>query len=146
VRTLAALVAALAATMVAGCSGGDEGDGASGQGGPLTIVTDIDFTSDQGTFRVKRGSQELGCSGGTFVTHLLGQGEWTGTLQKVLTCTEGERSGSFLIHLELLSYRWNFQTGTGDFAGVEGKGKFSVRGNRPPDLKGVETLTGRVRF
>ena len=145
-RTLAALVAALAATMVAGCSGGDTGDGASAPGGPLTIVTDIDFTTDQGTFRVKWGSQELGCSGGTFVTHLLGQDEWGGVLQKVLTCTEGERGGSFLIRLELTSYRWNFQSGTGDFARVKGKGKFSVRGNRTRPARGVETLTGAVRF
>jgi len=41
--------------------------------------------------------------------------------------------------------RWNFQSGTGDFAGVKGKGKFSWRG-KPDDLKGVQTLTGKVRF
>ena len=140
---LAPLVTVLLVSMGAGCRGGDEGNGASAPGGPLTIVTDIDFTTERGTFRVKRGSQELGCSGGIFVTHHLGQDEWS-TLQKVLTCTEGERGGSFLIRLELALYRWNFQSGTGDFAGVKGKGKFTVRGN--PDLKGGETLTGVVRL
>jgi len=146
VRTLVALFAALAATMVAGCSGGDEGDAASAPGGPLTIVMDIDFTTVQGPFRVTRGSQELGCSRGTFVTNHLGQDEWS-MLQNVMTCTEGERSGSFVMRLEgaLARNRWNFQSGTGDFAGVKGKGKFSFRGPTL-DLKGVQTLTGAVRF
>ena len=107
---------------------------------------DIDFTTVRGTFRVKRGSQELGCSGGTFITHHIGRDEWS-MLQAVLTCAEGERCGSFVIRLEaaLSRNRWNFQSGTGDFAGVKGKGKFSWRGN-PDDLKGVQTLTGAVRF
>ena len=134
----------LAATAVAGCSGGDEA--ASANGGPVTIVMDIDSTTVRGPFRVTRGSHELGCSGGTFVTHHLGQDEWS-MLQNVLTCTEGERSGSFVMRLEgaLSRNRWNFQSGTGDFAGVKGKGKFSWRG-KPDDLKGVQTLTGKVRF
>jgi hypothetical protein len=147
VRTLAVLVAVLAATMVAGCSGGDEGDAASAHGRPVTIVADLDVTTEKGTFRVEKGSEELGCSGGTFVNHHLGQDEWS-VLQKVLTCTEGERSGSFVIRMEaaLARYRWNFQSGTGDFAGVKGKGKFSERRNPAPELSGVETLTGTVRF
>ncbi len=49
-----------AATMVVGCSSGD--DGTSADGGRFTIVTDIDFTTETGTFRVKKGSEELGCS------------------------------------------------------------------------------------
>lgn len=115
------------------------------------MVTDIDFTTETGTFRVKKGSEELGCSSGTFVNHTLGQGasgpgEWTGAILKVLTCTDGEGSGSFLINLELAFYRWNFRSGTGDFAGVKGKGKFSVRGSPGPEtLRGVETLKGTVR-
>src|SRR5262245_49537273 len=122
--------------MIVGC----ESDDKRSQGGPFTIITDIDFTTERGTFRVNRGSQELGCSAGTFVTHHLGQDEWS-AFQKVLTCTEGKRSGSLLIRIELAlaRYRWNFQSGTGDFAGVKGKGKFRVRPNPGPELAGVET-------
>jgi len=112
---------------------------------PLTIVTDIDFTTERGTFRVKRGSQELGCSGGTFVTRHLGQDEWS-TLQMVSTCTEGERSGSFFIRIKNL-HLWNFQSGTGDFAGVrgKGKGKLTAGGNAGPNRTGPY-LTGTVRY
>lgn len=144
-RNLAPLIAGLlAATTVAGCSGGDDPASA---GGPVTIVTDIDFTTERGTFRVKKGSRELGCSGGTLVIHHLGQDEWS-VLQKVMTCTEGERSGSFLIRdeLALSRFRWNFQGGTGDFAGVKGKGKISVCRNPGPELTCVGTLRGTVRF
>ena len=144
------LFAVLAATTVAGCSGGD--DAASAHGGPLTIVTDIDFTTERGTFRVKRGSQELGCSGGTFVDHPLGAGEYgtgdsSGAILKVLTCTDGERSGSFLIRFfGIDSSRWNFRSGTGDFVGVKGKGKFSLRFSPGAEISGVETLTGTVSY
>ena len=77
-------------SLAAGCREDDKNAGPA----PLTIVTDIDVTTERGTFRVTRGSQELGCSGGTFFTRHLGQDE-VSTLQMVLTCTEGERSGSF---------------------------------------------------
>lgn len=136
------LFAVLAATTVAGCSGGD--DAASEHGGPVTIVTDIDVTTEKGAFNVKNGSKELGCSGGTFITRHLGQDEWS-TLQMVLTCTEGERSGSFFIRIKNL-HLWNFQSGTGDFAGVrgKGKGKLWVGGNAEADLGPI--LTGTVRY
>src|SRR5262245_41877686 len=152
----------VAASLVAGCGGGDKA-----HGGEVTIVTDIDVTTERGTFRVTRGSQALGCSGGTFVTHHLGQDAWLTAspphryvrpghtpwvapvitpLQKVLNCTEGERNGSLLIRIRFAhsGYRWNFENGTGDFAGVKGKGRFSWRRN--PDPSGVETLTGNAAF
>jgi hypothetical protein len=133
--------------MVAGCSGGD--DAASAHGGPVTIVTDIDVTTGKGTFRVRKGSEELGCSGGTFVNYALGEasgpGESSDAILKVLTCSDGERSGSFRITFELAFSRWNFRSGTGDFAGVKGKGKFAWRRSPGSELSGVETLTGTVR-
>ena len=52
------------------CGGDDDGNGADADNnGSVTIVTDIDFTSEpfKGTFEVTEGSEELGCSGGTFV-------------------------------------------------------------------------------
>ena len=115
-------------------------------------MTDIDFTTQNGTFKVAQGSEELGCSGGTFVDHLLGAGEYgtggsSGAILKVLTCTDGERSGSFLIRFfGVDSSRWNFRGGTGDFAGVKGKGKFYLRFNPGPEISGVETISGTVHF
>ena len=84
--------------MVAGCSSGD--DGTSADGGPFTIVTDIDFTTETGTFRVKKGSEELGCSSGTFVDHALGQaGESSGAILKVLTTAPEPKSQKELAQL-----------------------------------------------
>ena len=66
---------------------------------------------------------------------------------KVLTCTDGERSGSLLIRFfGIDSSRWNFQSGTGDFAGVKGNGKFHLRFSPGPEISGVETLAGMVSF
>lgn len=131
--------------MVVGC----EGDDKRSQGGPFTIVTDIDFTTEpyKGTFRVKPGSDKLGCSRGTFVDHFLGNGDWSnGAILKILTCTDGEHSGSFLIRFEIAFERWRLLTGTRDFTGVEGKGHFSMRRSKGPELSGVETLKGTVEF
>ena len=65
------------------------------------MVTHLDFTSDpvKGTFRVTQGSEGLGCSSGTFVDHPFREGEVrlgepSGTILKVLTYADGERSGS----------------------------------------------------
>ena len=86
-------------------------------------------------------------SRGTFVDHPLGAvgfetGQSSGVILKVLTCAEGDRSGSLFIPVETASSRWKFQSGTGDFAGVKGKGKFlHLRRSCC-----VETLTGTVRF
>ena len=71
-----------------GC-GGDDGEGTSAEGGSLTIKTDIDFTSEpvKGTFQVTEGSDELGCSGGTFVDQNVGEDD----VNKVTACTDGDR-------------------------------------------------------
>ena len=132
----------------AGCRGDDNEE----RPASFSMVTHLDFTGDpvKGTFRVKQGSEGLGCSSGTFVDHPLGSGEGlgepSGAILKVLTCADGERSGSFLIRFEIESSRWNFQSGTGDFAGVKGKGKYSNPRGEGTELSGVEHLTGTVRF
>ena len=138
-RSLAPLVALfLVVPMVVGC----ENDDKRSRGGPFTIVTDMDFRTEpiHGTFRVRPGSEKLGCSRGTFVDHPL----VSGAILKVLTCTDGERGGSFLIRFELAFERWKFRSGTGDFTGVEGNGHYANR--RRPELSGVETLKGTVDF
>lgn len=130
-----------------GCGGDDDGEGTA-ESGSLTIVTDIDFTSEpvKGTFEVTEGSDELGCPGGTFVDDDLGEDD----VEKVLTCTDGERSGSFTILFhptpeESDVSRWQVVRATGDFTGLEGEGDFSVDYSDDED-SGVETFTGDVSF
>ena len=66
---------------------------------------------------------------------------------KVLTCTDGERSGSFIIrfHPSLVVTRWHVESATGDFTGLKGAGDFSVVENQERE-SGVETFTGAVSF
>ena len=131
----------------AGCRGDGEDQGTSAKDSSLTLLTDIDFTSEpyKRTFKVSEGSEELGCSGGTFLDHEVGQFQVEAIL-KVLTCTDGERSGSFIIrfHPSLVVTRWHVESATGDFTGLKGAGDFSVVENR--EKSGVETFTGAVSF
>ena len=110
----------------------------------LTLLTDIDFTSEpyKRTFKVSEGSEELGCSGGTFLDHNVGQFQVEAIL-KVLTCTDGERSGSFIIrfHPSLVVTRWKVESATGDFTGLKGAGDFSVVEN--PEEVRRRNLHGR---
>jgi hypothetical protein len=130
-----------------GC-GGDDGEGTSAESGSLTIKTDIDFTSEpvKGTFQVTEGSDELGCSGGTFVDQNVGEED----VNKLLTCTDGDRSGSFTILFhptpdESDVSRWQVVRATGEFTGLEGEGDFSVDYSDDEE-SGVETFTGDVSF
>jgi hypothetical protein len=145
-----ALVVAILASVaiLAGCGRDDEGEGTPAESGSLTIVTDIDFTSEpfKGTFEVTDGSDELGCSGGTFVDQNVGEED----VDKVLTCMDGERSGSFTILFHPTPEEsdvsgWEFVRATGDFTGLEGEGDFSVDYGDDED-SGVETFTGDVNL
>ena len=67
-----------------------------------------------------------------------------------MTCTDGERSGSFTILFhptgeESDVSRWQFVRGTGEFTGIAGEGDFSVDYSDDED-SGVETLAGDVSF
>jgi len=148
--TAAALVVGLSGAYAAtGGHVGGAGDRIA-EPAPFTIVTAVDFLTDpfSATFKVEQGSDALGCSGGKFVDHPLAEGDFGtgqsgGVLLKVLTCTNGERSGSFLIHFEMAFERWRFHGGTGDFTAVEGRGHYFMRRG---DFAGIETLCGTVRF
>jgi hypothetical protein len=138
------LLAVLAVVCVPVGCGGDDGS----ESGSLTLVTDIDFTSEpyKGTFEVTEGAAALGCSAGTFVDNNVGEAD----VDKVLTCTDGERSGSFTILFHPTGEEsdvspWQFVRGTRDFTGIQGEGDFSVDYGDDEE-SGVETLTGDVSF
>jgi hypothetical protein len=128
-----------------GCGGDDDTESRS-----LTVVTDIDFSREpyKGTFEVTEGADALGCSSGKFVDKNVGEQD----VEKVSICTEvpRQRSGTFTILFHPTGEegdvsRWEFVRGTGDFAGIEGEGDFSVDYSDDEET-GVETLTGDVRF
>src|SRR5262245_20113944 len=128
-RSVALLFAVLvAATVVTGYGGGSDG---TAEPAPFTIVTTFDSLTDplSGTSNVEQGSDATGCWDGTLVDHPLAEGDFGtgqsgGVTLKVLTCTQGERSGSFLVHFEAAFERWRFHSGTGDFAGIKGQGHY----------------------
>jgi hypothetical protein len=142
VRKAVRLFAVFAVACVpVGCGGDGDDEGS------FTLVTDIDFRRApyRGTFEVTEGADELGCSAGTFVDHDVAL--WD--VNKVLTCTDGERSGSFTIRFrpgpEGAVSQWQFWPGTGDFTWIYGGGDFSFDYGDGRD-SGVETLTGDVGF
>jgi hypothetical protein len=126
---------------------------ASPPSSPVTIVTSIDFSQEpfSGTFVVPEGANKLGCSAGTFEDFPRPSG-W---IEKHFTCTRGSGSGDRFIVLfrpdpELpgpgdANGPWRVLRGRGDFAGLRGRGDFSVI-FFPPTLRGMETLTGRIRY
>ena len=144
-RVASVAAATVLALGVAGCGGSDDEEGT--QEGPVTITTDVDFTSlpYEGTFEVSEGADELGCSSGTFVDEEAGDG-----VNKVSRCADGERSGTFTIYFEppadeRVSSPWRVVAATGDFSGLEGEGDFIVEINQD-EKSGVETFTGDIEY
>jgi hypothetical protein len=164
VRKLAPLVAALAASMVAGCGRADDGS--------FTLATKIAFFASpvKGAFTVSDGSDALGCLRGTFVDKRAPRFPG-GMAREVFSCTKGDRTGSFTIRFLLLrpplsgktepveidetgfletvtgtfEATWRFESGTGDFTGLHGNGDYSVETDAN-NFKGAGTLTGKVRY
>lgn len=127
--------------------------------GPVTIQTDIDFTTSpfSGDFEVTEGAEILGCSTGTFVDFPHSQAA-PSAIDKVFTCTDGG-SGQFVATFRPTPQpgpghgngHWNVTSGTDDFASLRGQGDFWVvftdfdpETGRP--TAGEETLTGEVHF
>lgn len=122
--------------------------------GPVTIVTNIDFSEFpfSGPFEVTQGAGLLGCSGGTFVDLPAGFDPPSGGhIAKVFTCTD-DGEGEFVANFQPgpkpgpgdLNGHWNVTSGTDDFATLHGEGDFSVVFTGPES--GEETLTGEVHF
>jgi hypothetical protein len=133
-----ALIALAPLALVAGCGGEESGSGS------ITLTTEIDFAAGEmprGTFDVTEGERFLGCSSGTFVDL-----EAEGGVNKILTCDEGDKEGTFTIFFTPPEDSpWRVVEETGDFSGLEGEGEFSVEVNEEEE-SGVETLTGEVSY
>jgi hypothetical protein len=122
--------------------------------GPVTIETEIDFSTDpfSGTFVVTEGEGLLGCSHGTFVDYGAGINPPSGGgLAKYFTCA-GPGSGGFVANFQTWTGKsgpgegngnWNVTSGTGDFAKLHGRGDFWVV---TAGDSGEETLTGSIHF
>lgn len=152
VRTLAAILATASFLLLGTASTA----AATSPFGPVTIVTNIDFSTFpfHGTFQVGDGASLLGCTRGTFVDHPASFPVFSAAAKfKDLTCTAGQASGSsFTVVFQptpapgpgLGNGHWEVFTGTGAFANLQGGGDFSVVPTGPST--GMETLTGAVQF
>src|SRR5262245_55495506 len=156
-RLLSLTPVLVTAAMLAGCGGGDDGS--------FTLVIDGAFykTPVSGTFTVSEGSDDLGCSSGTFVDTPVRQsvrGTLPTIVRNVLTCTDGDRRGSFVTRFptsrrfwlsasaastEPGVTHWRFEGGTDDFTGIEGSGDLSLKIDGD-NFAGIATLTGNVAF
>ena len=154
------LIVGAMVALLAGCGGGDDGS--------FTLATKIDFYTPpiKGVFTTSDGSDALGCSRGTIVDNRART-----LIVEVFSCTEGDRTGSFTIRFvpqipqpydgtetletdgtepletvsDTLETTWRFESGTGDFTGLDGNGDYliAIDGNNSAALG---TLTGKVRY
>ncbi len=116
--------------------------GATQPAGPVTIVTEIDFSTFpfSGTFVVTEGDDILGCASGTFVDMQRG----FGVVEKIFTCGSGSEMFIFLFTPFVRNPHWEAWAGTGAFAGIHGRGRFSIEFGQG-DIA-YETLTGVIHF
>ena len=114
--------------------------GAAQPEGPVTITSAIDFTAlpRVGRFEVTEGAELLGCSEGTYVGSWPGRGRRNSSIvrQDFFCEREPDEDGpDFVVKNnpnptisgdEDLYGHWVFWKGTGDFAGLRGRGEVSV--------------------
>jgi len=115
--------------------------------GPVTIETDLEFSTMTQTFEVTQGSDLLGCSGGTVMDSIPDGFEQGAVATKTLTCDTGDKSGTFTMSFTVVDSNgtWDVETATAGFAGLQGSGDISVVVD--DDLSGLaETLTGEIEF
>ncbi len=120
------------------------------KGTEMLITATSDFAGDQvvGTFDVPEGADGLGCDSGSFVDTDVPTG-----VRRLATCESGDRAGTFTVHFVPgdgpgpgdLNGPWNVEGATGDFAGLQGEGDFSVVFNEETE-SGAETLGGSIEF
>lgn len=116
----------------------------------MLMMATSDFSGDQvvGTFEVPEGADGLGCESGSFVDTDVPTG-----VSRLATCESGDRTGAFTVHFVPgdapgpgdLNGPWNVEGATGDFAGLQGEGDFSVVFD-DENGTGAETLSGSIEF
>lgn len=114
--------------------------GAAKPEGPVTITTVVDFSvlPPVGQFEVTEGDKLLGCTEGTFVDSWPGRGPRNSSIvRKDFFCERepDDYGPDFVVKLNPnptipgdgdLNGHWVFWKGTGDFAGLRGRGEVSV--------------------
>lgn len=108
------------------------------------VVLEFDFDSDspdpEGGFSVVEGAGGLGCTSGTWIDTDLTEDNIQ--LTKLLTCTDGERTGTITAVQRFDgSDVWTTEAADGEFAGIAGSGNFSF-----DPVTVVETWTGEIEF
>lgn len=116
----------------------------------MLMTAASDFSGDLvvGTFEVPEGADGLGCESGSFVDTADSEG-----VARLATCESGDRSGTFTVLFVPgdgpgpgdLNGPWNVESATGDFAGLQGEGDFSVVFD-DENGTGAETLSGSIEF
>jgi hypothetical protein len=140
------LLAVVVLLLAAACSDDTPNDDTPKEG-PVTLVTQIDFSSRPviGTFEVTEGADVLGCSSGAFVDN----GSPTDGVQRVMTCDSGSNDGSFTVALtfEAVAFEvsdkgtWSVVEDSDDFVGLQGGGDWSIV---YATNSGVGTWTGDI--
>jgi hypothetical protein len=116
--------------------------GATQPAGPVTIETVIDFSTFpfEGTFVVTEGDDILGCASGTFIDMQRG----FGVVEKIFECDSANGMFIFIFTPFVRNPRWEAWAGAGAFAGIRGRGRFSIEFGQG-DIA-YETLTGVIHF
>jgi hypothetical protein len=111
--------------------------------GPVTIETELDLsdTPNGGTFEITIGADVLGCSSGTFVQM---DSETFAKKDSVMTCESGSNTGTFSIVYDPENFNWNVLESSGDFAGLQGEGRFSFVFTSANVID--ETFTGDIEY
>ena len=102
--------------------------------GQIEISTDIQFNIDGtpegelpaqhgGTFEVTVGADQLGCESGTSVDTDNGPGG----VEKLMTCEQGERTGTFSVSFIPFEGPWTITAATDNFDGLGGLGDWDAQ-------------------
>ena len=116
---------------------------------PVWIETEIDFATLEGSFWFIEGYEIPGCAPGSFVDILYGAPHSSAANRKVFDCgDDGVDDFTFIFNPGWgpeAQGHWVVWKGTGDFAGLRGRGDFSVVVDWD-NLTASETFTGVLHF
>ena len=131
-----------AAFLLASRVGDDQAPAATPAAGPIAFqaVVDLSHAPISGTFEVIAGADILGCSSGTLVRRSPSSSD-KGDYD--MTCESGS-AGTFTIVHGGDRFEWSVLESTGDFAGLQGEGRFTFVLTSTSTV--VETFTGDIEY